>query len=55
MVELFFPPMTWFCWLSITPPPGASAEGVGQDRRRRDSRINKLEEKIIYIYCISVN
>jgi len=39
-----------------TPPMGASSQGVGRGRRQRVFiRINKIKEKIIYFYSLSVN
>jgi hypothetical protein len=39
-----------------TPPLGASSQGVGRGRRQRVFiRINKIKEKIIYFYSLSVN
>ena len=48
MMEPFLPPTAWDLWIL--------SEGVGRGGWWKGfSRINKLNEKIIYFYCLSIN
>ncbi len=54
-MEPFSPPAAWFWWTKILHPGSLFARGWARPPSKGFSRINKLKEKIIYFYSLSVN
>ena len=58
MMELFSPPAAWFLWTYIPhyrTPGSLFARGWTRPPSKGFIRINKIKEKIIYFYSLSVN
>ena len=55
MMEPFSPPAAWFWWTSVHHPRESKRTGLDKPSSKGFSRINKLKEKIIYFYSLSVN
>jgi hypothetical protein len=58
MMEPFSPPAEWFLWTNIPhyrTPGSLFARGWTRPPSKGFIRINKIKEKIIYFYSLSVN
>ena len=54
-MEPFSPPAAWFWWKSVHHPRESTWKGLDEAADKGLSRINKLKEKIIYFYSLSVD
>ena len=55
MMEPFAPPMAWDLLILLIVRADPLPKGPGRGSWKGFSRINKLNEKIIYFYCLSIN
>jgi hypothetical protein len=54
-MEPFSPPAAWFLWTNIPHPREPLHKGLEEAAVEGFFRINKIKEKIIYFYSLSVN
>jgi hypothetical protein len=54
-MEPFAPPTAWDLWILPIVRADPLPKGSGGGGWKGFSRINKLNEKIIYFYCLSIN
>ena len=54
MMEPFAPPMAWDLLILLIVRADPLPKGPGRGSWKGFSRINKLNEKIIYFYCLSI-
>ncbi len=55
MMEPFAPPAAWDLWILPIVRADPLPKGSGGGWWKGFSRINKLNEKIIYFYCLSIS